>query len=311
MSQMPPPPPSHLPENPEIRSERYRQQKRFISWWGIVFGIILGIAGGLYYAWELAPIEEFDTTPRQLRYDDKVTYTIGVALAFSYDSDLTEAINQLVALQLGDDPFQAVADIACDLAETGFVDSTSGLRSVRALQTFYQLQGREGCADVLLPDVSQPQVIEIEVATPTPTLPPPPSKTPTVAPIFSPTPDGVFVVPTTPPRRQFEGRLAGSFCDTTLSGVIEVFVQAGNGDGIPGERIRVRWDNGEDTFISGLKPERGPSYADFQMAEGLGYTIDMPSRSDPINTPLVAESCFTEDGFQAVRSYRIVFQQVN
>jgi hypothetical protein len=89
-----------------------------------------------------------------------------------------------------------------------------------------------------------------------------------------------------------------------------VFVQSANGDGIAGERIRVRWDDGEDSFVSGLKPERGPSYADFQMQAGVGYTIDMPALSDPVDRPIVAEPCFTEDGFQATTSYRVVFQQI-
>lgn len=145
----------------------------------------------------------------------------------------------------------------------------------------------------------------IDVPTPTATLPPPPSKTPLPSEATI-TPDFV-VVPTTVPQRRFQGRIASTFCDTELSGIVEVFVQAVGGAAIPGQRIRVRWDGGEDSFFSGLKPERGPAYADFRMQEGLAYTIDMPGQSDPITTPLLAEACFTEGGQQALRSYRVVF----
>jgi hypothetical protein len=309
MSQRTPPPPHTLPEQPEFHSKRYRRRKRPIIWQILVFALVLGIGGGLYYAWEVAPLEEFDTAPHQLREDDQQAYVVAIALNFSFDSDLASAIEHLLDVGLGDDPLQSVAGVACDLARTGYVDSSSGLRAVRALKTFYQLQGRTGCADVLIPDVEDPQVVEIDVPTPTPTLPPPPSKTPTVV-VATPTQSGIFIVPTTAPRRQYEGRIAGTFCDVDLSGIIEVFVQSANGDGIAGERIRVRWDDGEDSFVSGLKPERGPSYADFQMQAGVGYTIDMPALSDPVDRPIVAEPCFTEDGFQATTSYRVVFQQI-
>lgn len=308
MTQMPPPPPNHLPEQPAFKSRRYRRRRAPLIWQVMVFAFIIGIAGGLYYAWEIAPLEEFDTLPRQLRRDDKADYVVAIALAFSYDSNLNLAINRLVTLNLGQDPLQAVAEIACDLARTGYVDSSSGLRAVRALKTFYQLQGRTGCADVLIPDVQEVQVVEIEVATPTPTLPPPPSKTPAIE--ATPTESSIFIVPTTAPRRDYVGRVAGTFCDPDLSGIIEVFVQNFNGDGIPGERIRVRWANGTDIFVSGLKPERGPSYADFRMSPDVTYTIDMPGLSDPVDRPISATPCTTETGAEALRSYRIVFQRV-
>jgi hypothetical protein len=166
MSQRTPPPPHTLPEQPEFHSKRYRRRKRPIIWQILVFALVLGIGGGLYYAWEVAPLEEFDTAPHQLREDDQQAYVVAIALNFSFDSDLASAIEHLLDVGLGDDPLQSVAGVACDLARTGYVDSSSGLRAVRALKTFYQLQGRTGCADVLIPDVEDPQVVEIDVPTP-------------------------------------------------------------------------------------------------------------------------------------------------
>lgn len=311
---LPPPAPNSLPEQPEFprRQTRYNRPRRYISRWGLAFGMIIGILAGLGYAWLLAPIEEFDTEPYQLRLEDKNHYVVAIILEYQQSGDLGQAVNKLVQLRLGDDPIQAVADTACNLASTGYVDSTSGLNALRAMKTFYQLQGRSGCADLLVPDieVADSQVVEVVVPTSTPTIPPPPSKTPTsnLEP-STPTPN-VQVVPTVVAQRDFEGRIANAFCDPAIPALIEVFVVTFNGDGIPGERVRVRWEGGDSTFVTGLKPERGESYADFQMETGVGYTIDMPGLSDPVDTPLVAEQCFTENGDESLRSYRVVFRQI-
>ena len=68
-----------------------------------------------------------------------------------------------------------------------------------------------------------------------------------------------------------------------------------------------RWDDGEDVFFTGLKPERGPAYADFQMDAGKGYIIDMPGRADPSSDQLVAVNCTADNGEPSLISYRAVF----
>jgi hypothetical protein len=149
----------------------------------------------------------------------------------------------------------------------------------------------------------------IVITLPSPTLVPPPSKTPT-PPIsgsatVTPTP---FVIATPQPRSDFIIASINTFCDTELSGIIEVFVQDLGGDGLAGQAVRVRWDGGEDTFFTGLKPERGPAYADFQMEAGKGYIIEMPGHSDPSTQPLNAAPCTTDGGEEAITSYRVVFR---
>ncbi|MBZ0275650.1 MAG: hypothetical protein K8I60_05880, partial [Anaerolineae bacterium] len=96
-------------------------------------------------------------------------------------------------------------------------------------------------------------------------------------------------------------------CSTALSGLIEVFVQDFNGDGVPGIEVRVRWNDGEDRFFTGLKPERGPAYADFQMEADKGYTVELPGRSDP-SQQLIARPCTAENGQDAIILYRVVFR---
>lgn len=292
--------------SPDRRS-KYRRPRHLVSWWGILLGLIVGIAGGLVYAWVVNPLVEFDTEPWQLHDQDRAAYVAAITLRYSYDGDLNRAVTQLLALRLPGDPIQAVADIACRLASTDYIDNSSGQRAVRSMMQFYQLQGRAGCADNLLVinDQPTPQII-LEVATPT--LRPPATKTPTPPPAITASPTSQpIVIPTLVPQTDYVLVDVRTFCSAELSGLIEVRVQDFNGDPIPGEKVRVRWADGESLFFTGLKPERGLDYADFQMEAGKAYTVEVAGRSDP-SQPLVAGSCGTDTGQEAITSYRVFFR---
>ncbi len=295
-------------ENGVPRRSKYRRPRRDISWVGLLIGVALGIGAGLFYAWAVDTRVEYDTEPWQLKPSDRAQYIAAVALGFSYDSNLSRAIQRLVELRPQVDPIQEVADVACDLATTGYASTSSGLRAIRSMMQFYRLQGRSGCADSLIPfeDQATPQVV-IDLPTPTPL--PPASKTPTPESVVRPSPTPPRVIaPTVQPQSDYIIAAINTFCATGSSGVIEVFVQDFNGQGVPGQAVRARWDEGSDTFFTGLKPERGPGYADFQMEAGKGYIVEMPGRSDPTSQPLVAAPCVTEGGDEAISSYRVFFR---
>lgn len=293
------------------RHSRYTRPRRYVSWAWLIAGLIIGIGGGVYFAWEVAPVEEFDTVPRQLRMEDRAEYLVAIMLNHNYENNLDETIQRLVELNLpGDDPIQQVAEIACDLASTGYASNTSGLRALRILIDFYQSQSRTGCADELIPINSTPVPSVVEITVPTPTIAPPATKTPTPPGTFAPTPTAPrVVIPTSVNTRRFEGFFRNTFCSVELSGMIEVRVIDPNGTPIPGQPIRVRWDSGESIFFTGLKPERGDDFADFQMESGRQYVIDMPGLANPLNTTLTASECFTAAGDRALTSYEIVFRE--
>jgi hypothetical protein len=292
------------------RGSKYRRPRRPISLAGLLVGLVLGIAGGLVYAWVIDTRVEFDTEPWQLKKADRAQYIVAIALDYSYDGDLARAIERLIALKPQGDPIQEVADVACDLATTGYVENSSGLRAIQAMMTFYQLQGRSGCADTLIAPIGQP-TSQVVIDLPTPTPVPPATKTPTPEGTARATPTPPrFLPPTAVPQTDFAAPIIRTDCVPEFSGVIEVFVQDFNGQGIPAQAVRVRWDDGESTFFTGLKPERGLGYADFQMEAGKGYIIDMPGRSDPSTQPMVADTCFTADGQQAITLYRVFFRQI-
>jgi hypothetical protein len=292
---------------PPPRRSKYRRPRRPISWFALLLGLAIGIGGGLFYAWGVNPRIEYDTEPWQLTENDRANYIVAIVLEYTHDGDLGRAVQRLVDLRPKADPIQEVADVACRLATTGYVTNNSGLRAVRSLMQFYQLQGRKGCADSLISLTEATREVVIDVPTPTPM--PPATKTPVpqtdVKP--SPTPPRI-VLPTNPPQNDFTMLKAETFCDTEVSGVIEVFVQDFNGEGVPGQAVRVRWDGGDSTFFTGLKPERGPGYADFDMEQGKGYIVEMPGRSNPTTQPLNAVPCNTTDGKGAITSYRVFFR---
>ncbi len=292
-----------------LRGSRYHRPRRALSWIAVAFGMLAGIAGGLYWAWQVAPIEETDTAPWQLNAQNRADYLVAVMLKYRYDSDLGSAVNRLVELRPPGDPIQYVADIACDLARSGYVDSASGERAIRAMMTFYQLQGRVGCADTLLPPIDGPTPTPNSAANGTPTLPPPPTKTntPTLPPQeSSPTPE-ILVAPTVVAQSAFDAVRLERFCDADFPGLLEVYVQDVDGTPRPGERVRVIWRDGQSDFVTGIKPGQGPDYADFLMAPDVGYTVEMPGLSDPTQV-IVSDTCFDPTGQETRSSYRAVFR---
>lgn len=306
------------------RRSRYDRPRSIIVWTALLFGMILGLAGGLYYAWVLQPVEDTDIAPWQLEstrdadeiLSDRAAYIIAIMLSYSYTGDLNETVERLVDLRLpGDDPIQYVADLACRLARDGYVSNNSRRNALRAMMTFYQRQGKSGCADQIIMmenprQTATPNVIVL----PTSTLVPPATKTPvpggTPAPTVTQSVPAAQAAVTPSPSRSFDIVAINTFCSAAIPGVIEVRVFDDDGNELPGQPIRVRGDDERSTFFTGLKPERGQGYADFDMEEGQSYVIEMPGLSDPSSSPLVASSCFDEEaGEESIQSYRVVFRE--
>ncbi len=288
---------------------RHRPLWRRVSWSGVLVGMAIGLAIGLYRAWYVNPVVEFDTEPWQLTESIRQEYMATIALSFGYNSDLTKALERLLETAPRQvDPFQDLADTACELTQTGYVATNGGLKAIRSMKTLYQLQGRTGCADTFIQLEIQPTAL-VQIELPTPTALPPATKTPTPPPLAVPTSTPfTFVVPTAVPQNQYVLVNVATYCNPSLSGLIEVYVQDIDGEGVPGQRVRVRWAEGEDTFYTGLKPEKGWAYADFTMTVGEAYTLDMPERSEPSTQELVATPCTTEEGAAAITSYRAIYR---
>lgn len=296
-------------------STKYTRPRRFFSPVGVILGFALGLAAGLLISWVFFPVEEIDVAPWQLQSSDREQYLIAIALAYAEDSNLDRAVERLLTLRLPGDPIQAMADTACRLATTGYINSTSGLQAVRSMMQFYQPQGRAGCADELISANAAPTpVVDITLPTSTATLTPAATKTatPESAILATATPLAI-TVPTPANVLAFEAIAVNTLCSAAESGQIQVQVYELNGTtGIPGQTIRARWQGGESRFVTGMMPERGPGFADFQMTEGVDYIIDMPGAASPIDTALEAVPCTDPTtGERAITTYRVIFRSIN
>ena len=279
-----------------------------VSYEGFALGMVLGLLMGLCLTWLLGPLRGSSAAPHQLRAENRHHYMAAIALEFMQGGDLDRAISRLAELRLPPDPIQAMAAAACELGSSGYLESSSGIAAVRAMTAFYQLQGRSGCADRLLPAL---QITSTQaVAAPRPTnaarLMPLPGKTPFPDARRTSRLTGAVA---TPIQRSFTAGLASTFCDPALPGIIEVAVVDLVGEGIPGQRIAVYWDDKESVFVSGLKTERGDDYADFEMETGVDYTIAMPGAAEPLEASLSAEPCLASGGVESRTSHRAVFRQ--
>lgn len=285
---------------------------------GLIFAALIaifllgGIAGGLFYAWEVSPVVEQDTRPDQLQIEDQLDYIAAIALDYAYLQDRSRTYRLLLEVDPARDPFQLAADTVCEMTRRGRVQTSGDIDVIRQLIDFFSTQ----------PNISVGCDIQVFATSGAPSLPTatPNRTTPTVTPVpvFTKTPTQPASVPTTPiesnpaptlPSDEFVIVQTSRFCSPNASGVIEVRVRRANfGDGIPGVPIEVQWNaptgQRSQTFFTGLKPDRDPGYADFQMEPALSYQVRLPDLSG-FTERLEAVPC-DDDG--TLRSYQIIFQ---
>ena len=151
--------------------------------------------------------------------------------------------------------------------------------------------------------------------TATATPPPPPSPTATFTPpppTDTPTPEETPEA--TPTEIVPAFRLIGvsQLCgEEGKAGRILIYVTDKWGRGVPNVRIWVKWEGGEDFFFTGLKPEKGPGYADFEMEEGETYnvTVEGGEVAEGLEArPLSEEEC---PGATWPRWWRLVFRKTH
>ena len=231
---------------------------------------------------------------------------MAIALEYAHSGDTAQALNKLITLRPHADPLDALAEAACTLGSRGYLGSASGIRAIRSAVKLYSAQGRDGCAEQLLPPEETQEAPAIEVVQSAAEL------RPTALPTKRPLQDILLATPTprSISRRRRSATLSCSPFDPSaiwlVPALIEVYVVDYLGRGIPGQRISVRAGDQEDIFLSGLKAERGDAYADFQMQEGIDYAIDMAGAADALGTSLSTGACYSENR-RSLKSYRVTF----
>jgi len=250
-------------------------------WVFLILGFGIGLVGGLYYAWLVSPVEYVETAPDSLRADFRGDYLGLIASAYASGGDLVRARTRL-ALFPDLDPATELAALAQQRLAAGLADTEANALS--------QLASALSRGPTRTP-VPTGQSAAVS-ATPSNTPRPSPTRRPTA------TPGAAFVLTS---REQV--------CEQQLSKpLIQVVVLDAAQGPVPGREVNIVWDTGQDHFFTGLKPELGLGYGDFEMTEGVSYTLQLADSQQPV-TNLAVHECVGEGNEPYLGSWLLQFEQ--
>ena len=257
----------------------------------LITGLVIGLLIGIFYSRVIAPSTYIDTFPTALDKDSKDHYRAMVAMAYQYNNDLGRARGRINVL--GDElPARALLDQAQEmLTNNGSLETVNALKVLSGELTL-DIDNMPPAQDNQPPQegedssneedalnfeseqevaLAQTETVGPEgfIRTATNTPPPLPTSIYTFTPRPSMTPlavlDDKFVL-----KQQEE------ICDASLPlGLLQIIVEDGTGDPIPGALVRVSWQGGEESFFTGLYPVISSGYADYEMTEDGQYRVQI------------------------------------
>ncbi|MCH7586734.1 MAG: hypothetical protein IIC78_01665 [Chloroflexi bacterium] len=250
-----------------------------LSFFRLILGTALGLIFGLYYAWDVSPRLINLASPGDLSVEFQNEYRALLSVAYANTNDLVRAKNRLRLLH---DP---------DSQETLFSLSQEYLAAGRPQEEIRALA-------LLASDLSHALLLAI---TPTIIMQGPASTRAPATPVPSPSP-----APTENPT--FELLALEKICDPARSvPLIQILALDSNAVQLPGVEFTVFWESGEDHFFTGLKPELGEGFADFEMEAELVYSVYAPGNSVPVSN-LKVENCAVEAGTPFPGSWLLTFK---
>lgn len=282
-----------------------------------IIGLVIGLALGLVYTWVIAPVELVNTQPVLLRTDYRGDWVRLVALSYVADGNLERARARLDGLR-NEDVAEATQALIEEFAAAG--RSADTLRRLTTLAQALNVHTPAMLVYLHTPGSSPPSSTHtpspMSTSTPTPVLTDTPtarasptSATPTLEPTYTPTPAphnaSSLAIPTseststpspsptpTPPllsRLQLAKR--EQVCQPGQVPRIEVMVRDEHGAGLSGVAVWLTWPGGADRAVTGLKPQRGAGYADFNAEQGVSYALGIGELGMPLVTDLRIEPC--------------------
>ena len=240
--------------------------------------IAMGIALGLLITWVVWPVQFTNADPADLRPASKDDYLRMISAAYAVDGDLAAAKQWLEQLGVKN-PAQAINNLIAQ--PKGSAGDGSSLDALSNLELALNIK-----ADT----------------TPPPTLKP------------GETAQAVIVVTTpTEPVSSFtlveHAQLSCS--DEPDAPHLRFIVRDASGHDLPNMGIQIRSATGDDTVYTGLKPERGVGYADFEATPGTFSVTLLNARSDTVSDLVIGDApanCRTDRG-ATPRGWKLVFQQ--
>jgi len=285
--------------------------------WDVLIMLLAGVGLGLAYAWIISPLSVIDSAPTALRTDFKDQYRSAIAASFGATGNLPRTEARLALL--GDaDAVEALNSQAQRMIASGEFTQADQLAALAmALEN-------ESVVALLPTDTADPAELEpfTTFSAPSDEPPFPSAETPEVAdtPISetqSIQTQPVVLNPTPRPTRTPVPTLGTPFsliaqdtvCDTAFpDGLLQVVVFNSSRRQVTGAKIIITWENGEDQFFTGLKPEVGNGYADFVMSPNVTYTLRLAVGSD-VADGLIAPTCQTPSGETFLGGLKLTFQQ--
>lgn len=270
------------------------------------FLAVVGLFAGLIVAWFVSPVEYTFVEPSELRPDFRATYLQLVAASFAFENDWTRADFRLQVLR--DDPKNTARQVR-EVTERAIAEGRPA-PMLRALSRLSDRLGVRTAAMIIYLATPVPTVVAVATPTlpkPTSTLAPTASPVPTSIPIDTPTPFPAFT-PTPLPQPLYVLTGRERVCEPGPA-QIRALVEDEAGRGIPGIEVWVTWENGADRFVTGLKPENGNGYGDFDMLPGSVYAIAVAESALPVVTGLGTEQCPSSDPAQTIfTSWQLTFR---
>jgi hypothetical protein len=246
-----------------------------------------GLGGGLFYTWVLDPIEYENVAPDSLYIEDKMVYLALIGDLYAYDQDQAAAKARLAELDV-----KANGQAVADLIEQ-YLDGGGQPEAVRNLARLAADLGASG------------GVLLVFGAMPTPS----PAITPTTVSLPGASPTPLMSATPAPSFRLVEQT---TICaDPGRPGKIKVWVRDAEGNELAGVEVVTSWATGEDRFFTGLRPDLGVGYGDFDMSPHIEYDVALAGFRGDVARGLSADlspgTC--PAGSQAL-DWRLTFQQM-
>jgi hypothetical protein len=230
---------------------------------------------GLAVTWVVWPVQYSNADATDLRPAYKDDYLRMISAAYQVNGDLTAAKQQLSQLGLNNPTLSINNLIARDKTSS---TSYASLEALASLAQSISVKPDQVAAQ----PTSAPQAVVIVT-------------TPTVAiPIF-----------------KLVEHMQLSCVDEPDAAHLRFIVRDLKGNDLPNVGIQIAWSGGDDTVYTGLMPERGTGYADYEAAPGTYSVTILGAQSDTVSDLVVGNApadCKTDRG-ATPRGWKLVFQQ--
>ena len=251
----------------------------------LLLGVVIGIILGAVYGFWIDPVKITDALPSALRAEAKDQYVMLVASAYMQDRNLDRAKQRLAPLG---DAARAVITTAQKLVAQG--------KDPGALVTLA----------TILTGAAVPTTQATAITAASPVKPPTPTSRVTPSPTVALTSAATSSLI---PSADFKLITNEKYCnDVERKPLIIVDTIDENSKPLAAVRVTIKWADGQDGFVTGLKPEISTSYGDFLMQVGTTYSVQVGSRTPPV-TGISTSTCVSSRSIPYPGATRLVFKR--